>query len=91
MSKVRVYSGSRIRRFWREQIRGCREIKMCMKAGKIINNTELTGHRKIVELECENQDCEMFQGITEQREVQYNVKNNDRKREREGETETLCT
>lgn len=44
-------------------------MKMCVKAGKIMNNTELTGHRKTVELECENQDCEMFQGITEQRGV----------------------
>lgn len=33
---------------------------------------------KKVELRRENHDCEMFQGITEPREVQYNDKNNDR-------------
>lgn len=33
-------------------------------------------------MEWENQDCEMFQGITELREVQYKDRNNDRERER---------
>lgn len=47
---------------------------MCMKARKIMKTTQLTGHRKDVELECENEDCEMFQGITEPRQVQYNDK-----------------
>lgn len=31
----------------------------------------------------------MFQGITEPREVQYNDKNNDKERERKGETKTV--
>lgn len=33
----------------------------------------------------------MFQGVTEPWEVQYNDKNNDRERERKGETETSGT
>lgn len=51
---------------------------MCMKTGKIMKNTKLTGHRKKM-YNCHVKIMtEMFQGITEPREVQYNDKNNDR-------------